>query len=1284
MKTTRTILLLLLIGLLCSATVLAQTSGRENRRSAVMNGNQVRTVFGNWGVIGQPADSRPRGAWKDDNNGYLGDVSPFVGAEVKWQDTTFRSVVTCPVARPTQLYDQDPVTGKDWTFEPVGGYFAPPPNQSIAISNDVSTWPSPWPDKLNDGVDPGWKGQWNGYFGKRVSADLETYYVMDDNNDERFNFALNNPRGIAFKPDSTNLSRNGLALEVRVRAMQWAQFLAQDNIFWLYEISNKGTTTYDRVVFGMLVGTYVGVTGSDDSPMEYDDDWSFYDVFTNITYTGDFDRNTLRNPRWNQKFPVGMVGYAFLESPGNPFDGIDNDGDADSSALGRLAPLFTSTSFDSTLITAGSRIILIQGDYTRVPFTVPNSDSVKVKTRGMRDSVWIYPGKTKVAEGNVILDFQGNSSVNRNAYDGIDNNFNGLIDENQFLHFQQFKRNRNPPFQVLINVQRPVRHVDYLANLGTSPYSMIDERRNDGIDNDQDWNLAFDDVGRDGIGPTAVNYPGPDFGEGDGLPTSGYDAFGHDTGLPGEPNVDKTDVHESDQIGLSSFFYFAPANTVRLGDDESLWTDLAPGYFDVPTSIVNNKPERGEDGDFIYGSGYFPLLAGTTERFSLALVYGGGKGGGVADDIADLLKNKKTVQKIYDANYQFPTPPDKPTLVAVPGDHKVTLYWDRVAEASIDPVLRIKDFEGYKIYKSTDPNFSDIFTITDATGTVRGYQPLVQYDLNDGIKGFFLSTGDLFQATAGFTFKLGDDTGLQHSYVDTEVENGRRYYYAVVAYDRGDEVAGIFPGENTKSVRVLSTGAVQKDINVAVVTPNAKAAGYVSPATGVGALHTSGPGTGKMQYALLNDGKLNGHRYRVTFFDTQMDGVDNNGNGKIDLEDSTEWTRITSFYSVQDLEDQSEEFISQDTVNISLARLNLVEGTVTVRNSQGTVIVPANYTLNLTRGAIRGRTPGLLPAGKYTITYQYYPIFRSPNMQGSPFVPENAEADFFDGMTLVFANAWDVNISLDSTGWVGKSAWVVNVGPANVQVLDPPLIGYKRGADYEIQFSNTIVDTSTIGPPGVDVAIPTCFRVYNKTENIFVKFYFAKGASLAAPERLGLQDELFLLERSPRGDLVPTWDIFFPSAKLGDKPDTVYNLGSGDKYVIKTTKPFRNGDVFTFQTELPKVDASIARNTLDRVKVVPNPYVTASSFEPPLNPGITSGRGERKIEFIHLPAGSTIRIFTSRGDLVATLHQTENIQDDSVSWNLKSKENLDIAFGVYFYIIESSVGNKTGKIAIIK
>ncbi|MCK5077956.1 MAG: hypothetical protein KAR38_16355, partial [Calditrichia bacterium] len=53
--------------------VYPQSSGPEYRRNKVMNGNNVKTVFGNWGVIGQPGSAGPRGAWPIETNGYLGD-----------------------------------------------------------------------------------------------------------------------------------------------------------------------------------------------------------------------------------------------------------------------------------------------------------------------------------------------------------------------------------------------------------------------------------------------------------------------------------------------------------------------------------------------------------------------------------------------------------------------------------------------------------------------------------------------------------------------------------------------------------------------------------------------------------------------------------------------------------------------------------------------------------------------------------------------------------------------------------------------------------------------------------------------------------------------------------------------------------------------------------------------------------------------------------------------------------------------------------------------------------
>jgi len=50
---------------------------------------------------------------------------------------------------------------------------------------------------------------------------------------------------------------------------------------------------------------------------------------------------------------------------------------------------------------------------------------------------------------------------------------------------------------------------------------------------------------------------------------------------------------------------------------------------------------------------------GETQRFSMALIFG--------NDLDDLTRRKKTVQQIYNANYQFAKPPEKPTVKAVAG-----------------------------------------------------------------------------------------------------------------------------------------------------------------------------------------------------------------------------------------------------------------------------------------------------------------------------------------------------------------------------------------------------------------------------------------------------------------------------------------------------------------------------------------------------------------------------------------------------------------------------------------
>ena len=86
------------------------------------------------------------------------------------------------------------------------------------------------------------------------------------------------------------------------------------------------------------------------------------------------------------------------------------------------------------------------------------------------------------------------------------------------------------------------------------------------------------------------------------------------------------------------------------------------------------------------------------------------------------------------------------------------------------------------------------------------------------------------------------------------------------------------------------------------------------------------------------------------------------------------------------------------------------------------------------------------------------------------------------------------------------------------------------------------------------------------------------------------------------------------------------------------------------------------------IKVVPNPYIVAASWEGQ-NP-YADGRGPRSIHFNHLPPQCKIQIFTLSGELVNTLIHNTSFDDGSYEWNMLTKDNLDIAYGIYLYHVE--------------
>ncbi|MFO7609702.1 MAG: hypothetical protein R6X35_11010 [Candidatus Krumholzibacteriia bacterium] len=233
-------------------TLLAERAGQHDA-------NNIRTVFWNYGMVGDyPADpinvdlsvfhsvEVPKGSGMNYSDG----ITPFVLARITQGDGSTAYIMETGFR---ERQGTSPYNARVMRFEPRPGYFQADaglnPGRSPALSNDPRTWPDFWPDRLDDPDDPGWAGSWNGYFGKQVVADQESYMVLDDQYYDAWNFY----------PDSRDSTRRGLGLRIEVRGFQWANPQARNVIFWHYDITNEGTTDFDdNIVFGLYMDSGVG------------------------------------------------------------------------------------------------------------------------------------------------------------------------------------------------------------------------------------------------------------------------------------------------------------------------------------------------------------------------------------------------------------------------------------------------------------------------------------------------------------------------------------------------------------------------------------------------------------------------------------------------------------------------------------------------------------------------------------------------------------------------------------------------------------------------------------------------------------------------------------------------------------------------------------------------------------------------------------------------------------------------------------------------------------------
>ena len=1046
----------------------------------------------------------------------------------------------------------------EWGLYPVFGYFNPA-NEYPAMSNIPGSWPGSWPAS---GHSTKWPGEWNGRFGRGVIyADLETYFVANDAQDQEY-LGISDPEKYYPRPgvkigDDISIQKGfpwgGIGIRVEQRGFQWNNPQARDAIFWEYKIANISDYDLPEVAFGYWVDNGIGG--------EADDEIGFFDRLEDMAYSWDKDQVGRAGLR------TGLMGFAYLESPGLPFDGVDNDLDG-----------ITDEQRDN-------QAQMMVGPTDGIDNIQNFLDFYKLDFSDLKDH-W---------DADEDQDWQDGNDVNQNGMYAYYDDVTG----------------------------------EWFPEPGEN---------------------ANDDVGTDGVGPFDLNYQGPDP---DGSECNHKPDYNPQIGC--EPNFATTDVSESDMVGLTAFQLFpVPSHSSSFHwfrGDESMWdiigTDSTQEYYGTISNLIET-----------FASGPFPLYQGREERVSMALVHAYESNYAALNNDAKhpaptLYQALRIVKSIYAADYRFAQPPEMPTLTATAGDGQVVLTWDNIADTRTrDPFLgNINDFEGYKIYRSTDVNFTDRQTITDGYGVPFYQNPIFQCDLIDGRFGFAE-----YGIVSGITYNLGSETGIVHHFVDQDVQNGRTYYYALVAYDYGDEEigGGITPSENNvvfdfdEYNNLRSMGQ-----NVAIVTPGVRASGYVPPSV-EDMENENLLGEAETNIDILSNNAIKAdHEYSIKFSDDTLN-IHANGQTKSSLLNGI-------VYTTNGL------YIHDETEN----------GNLVYKENKD------QYSFDNVRQVVRFELGSI-------DTLRYYSLKTGQELA----------TDVFDGLSLRMNMPYEIATrDIANTGWaVGYSN--MNLSYNRVEsIYEGGIYYYPFPWDYDIVFTDN--DAEYTGRTKPTLLLDEAGNLLRSTSLITghsFNFYVENKSFLNANNEYERMD--LIVHDVNRNDtldydtdriLVGTVD------SLNNYVATIFAIDfhnvageegmpkPNDTYRIRFNRPMWSSDVISFKVNSAgELNTEAISTGMDNIRVVPNPYIATNSMEQSVrNPLLNQSR---KIRFDNVPSRCIIRIFTVSGYLVKTIDVDNLPENGMVFWDLLTNEGLEVAAGIYIYHVKSNdTGDtKMGKFAIIK
>ncbi|MFC1484035.1 hypothetical protein ACFL6Q_03165 [Candidatus Neomarinimicrobiota bacterium] len=616
----------------------------------------------------------------------------------------------------------------------------------------------------------------------------------------------------------------------------------------------------------------------------------------------------------------------------------------------------------------------------------------------------------------------------------------------------------------------------------------------------------------------------------------------------------------SNPVLKDSAYYFHGSNKRfdHTGEDS-----LESFYF--PWSETAAEPERAGDGiNYIVSCGPFTLEAGGTVPLSLGLIMGDAGSVPNQPSLSDLMDNVQMANDMYQLAFQGSGPPSAPEVQYVEKDHSITLHWAaEPSESSRDILSEKMDFEGYKVFRSTDQGRTWGKEVTNAQGTHVGYQPIAIFDLVNEVQGI----------DPAFPQYLGTNSGLVHTYVDSNLINGAEYWYCVTAYDHGSQ-----DPDSLVPSYMYPLGASEFEPHTVAVIPGPKAKDILDPVVpSVNLAPIGGLCDAIVQVEVVDPMAILDHGYKIIIDDIIE---------SIDLGDSSEVADTTwgLVFTLIDTTVMDTLLLSHPLTDESGDNIPVVDGfRLTVEDIESGVKflgwTKVQGDTSTFDWYTRKKTTSPQEVEEVVIGDQDFMIIVVDELEATTDIP------FMDG---VFTDRIYDSISV----------------PIQVyDITDPahPIDVSKHTQVFDLRNYFTVSDL--LGPLGWDL-IP--------------------GGAGYNPLIGTVWPDIITLRDSDAEEANQVW------LKTQNGPSSAVPPSIGDEFTIITQKMLRPGLSYSFgTTAAAPIQPDNITNPLGDVRVVPDPYIVTNLWE-------TSEFG-KKLQFTNLPSKCTIKIFTLVGEQVATI-----------------------------------------------